>query len=145
MMLNARIACFEPSCTLCQVVIFNWMGLPNKHTILQRLVVMIKAAEKVMDRNNEEESTFGHLVLLMRDVKGKVAEIEALVMDDEDTIGLTHDERKDAEERNTIRQGLKDAFKSITVHTMHRPHPEISGAWMRPCELWPGSDSQINT
>lgn len=103
------------------------MGLPNKDTILQKLVVMIKAAEKVMDRQDEGESTFGHLVLLVRDVKGRAAEIEALVMDDEDTRGLSVAEGKDAHERNTIREGLRNAFKSIAVHTMHRPHPEISG------------------
>lgn len=103
------------------------MGLPNKDTILQKLVVMIRAAETVMDRQDEGESTFGHLVLLVRDVKGKVAEIEALVMDDEDTGGQSLEEKKDANERNIIRQGLRDAFKSITIHTMHCPHPEISG------------------
>lgn len=119
--------CVSISCTVRQVVIFNWMGLPNKDTILQKLVVMIRAAEKVMDR---QEPTFGHLVLLVRDVKGKAAEIEALVMDDEDTGGLSLGERKDAHERNIIREGLRDAFKSITVHTMHRPHPDISGERM---------------
>lgn len=116
---------------LKQVVIFNWMGLPNKHTILQRLVVMIKAAEKVMAREEGDEPTFGHLILLMRDVKkGKAPEIEALVMGDEDTSGLEHDDKKDARERNIIRHGLRDAFKSIIVQTMHRPHEDISGTYM---------------
>lgn len=88
---------------------------------------MIKAAEKVM-AHEEGGPTFGHLVLLMRDVKGKATEIEELVMDDEDVSDLAeHDDKKDAKERNIIRRGLKDAFKSITVRTMQRPHADISG------------------
>lgn len=64
----------------------------------------------------------------MRDVKGKAAEIEALVLGDEETAdGLTNDANK---ERNTIRQGLKEAFKSIIVCTLHRPHPRIGGDHM---------------
>lgn len=108
-------------------MIFNWLGLPNKNTILQRLVVMIKAGRRVMGREDEREPAFGHLILLMRDVKGKTAEIEALVMDDEDAGDLTFDDAKDVLERNRIRKGLRAAFKSIIVHTMNRPHPEIAG------------------
>lgn len=111
-----------------QVVIFNWMGLPNKHTILQRLVVMIKAGEKVMARERGE-SAFGHLILLVRDVKGKAAEIEELGMDDEDTCDLKEDEENDANERNRIRQGLKTAFQSITIKTLHGPHADMSGTF----------------
>lgn len=108
------------------------MGLPNKDTILQKLVVMVKAARKVMGRDDEEGTpVFGHLILLMRDVKGKAAAIEALVLDDEETGGLTND----AKERNTIRQGLKEAFKSIVVCTMHRPHPRIGGEYVE-LSLW---------
>ncbi|CAN0363561.1 unnamed protein product, partial [Pylaiella littoralis] len=106
-----------------QVVIFNWLGLPNKSTILQRLVVMIKAGKKVVGQQDEGEPAFGHLVLLMRDVKGKAAEIEALVMDDEDVESLNFEDSKDILERNRIRKGLRTAFKSIIVHTMNRPHP----------------------
>lgn len=88
---------------------------------------MIKAGKKVIGREDEAEPAFGHLVLLMRDVKGKAEEVKALVMDDEDAGGLKFDEAKDVLERNRIRNGLRAAFKSITVHTMNRPHPEIGG------------------
>lgn len=110
-----------------QVVIFNWLGLPNKNTILQRLVLMIKAGEKVAKRQNDGGPTFGHLILLMRDVKKSAADIKALIMNDEDAGELKLEEAKDIMERNKIRKGLRAAFKSIDVHTMHRPHAEISG------------------
>ena len=100
------------------------MGLPNKDTILQKLVVMVKAARKVMGGNDEKGApVFGHLILLMRDVKGKAAEIQALVLDDEETDDLTNG----ASERNKIRQGLKEAFGSVVVCTVQRPHPRIGG------------------
>ncbi|CAB1099151.1 unnamed protein product [Ectocarpus sp. CCAP 1310/34] len=89
------------------VVLFNWLGLPNKSTILQRLLVMIKAAEKVSRRKTKDEPIFGHLILVMRDVKQKAAEIEALVIDDEDG-GLTHEDAEGVTERNLIRKRLGD-------------------------------------
>lgn len=108
-----------------EVVIFNWSGLPNKDTILQQLVVMLNAAEKVAP-GNEHERTFGHLILVFRDVTGKAAEIEALVLGEEDTgtypAGQIH-----ISGRNRIRQGLKAAFKSVAIHTMPNPHPNIGG------------------
>ncbi len=111
-----------------QVVIFNWMGLPNKHTMLQELVVMVKAAEKVlMESEDKSRPTFGHLIILMRDVDGKVAEVEELVLGHENTRNLKHEQKKDPMERNAIREGLVDAFESITFHTMPSPHRKISG------------------
>lgn len=101
--------------------------MPNKTTILQRLVMMVQAGEKVMERGDEGEPTFGHLILVVRDVKGQAAQIEALVMKDEHTGNLACKDGKEVLERNEIRKGLRKAFKSITVHTMHRPHPDIEG------------------
>jgi len=96
--------------------------------MLQELVVMVKAAEKVM-MGGEDESrpTFGHLIILMRDVDGKVDEVEKLVLGREDTKNLKLKQKKDPMERNMIREGLKDAFESIAFHTMPAPHPRISG------------------
>ena len=126
---------------LAQVIIYNWPGLPNKQTMLTDLVLMIKAAEKVLtgDSNDDHDDedgetdgegnpTFGHLIILLRDVEGKAEEIEHLVLRKEATRRLKHDEKLDAGERNTIRDGLRNAFESITVHTMPLPHPNIAGA-----------------
>ena len=109
-----------------QVVIYNWSGLPNKDTILQQLVVMLNAAEKIITED-EHERTFGHLILVFRDVTGKAAGIEALVLGEEGTGKLKFAEQRHVSERNRIRQGIKEAFKSITVHTMPNPHPSIGG------------------
>ncbi len=118
-----------------QVVIFNWKGLPNKNTILQRLAVMTNAAEKVKRHEDEGATTFGHLVLLIRDISGKAGDIEVQLLRDEES----------ATERNKIRRGLKKAFKSITVHSLPRPHEEIDGddEWMTRGKDHAGEDSSL--
>lgn len=99
--------------------------------MLEELVVMVKAAEKVMmGGEDESKPTFGHLIILMRDVDGKVAEVEELVLGQENTRKLKHDQKKDPLARNAIREGLEDAFQSITFHTMPSPHPRISGVFV---------------
>ena len=81
----------------------------------------------MMGGEDESKPTFGHLIILMRDVDGKVAEVEELVLGQENTRKLKHDQKKDPLARNAIREGLEDAFQSITFHTMPSPHPRISG------------------
>lgn len=108
--------------------------------MLNELVVMTKAADKVLredkegghgdqngEANGEETPSFGHLIILLRDVQGKAEEIEDLVLGKEQTRGLKHDEKLEAGRRNIIREGLESAFESITFHTMPRPHLKIAG------------------
>lgn len=76
--------------------------MPNKDTILQQLVVMLNAAEKVTPED-EHEGTFGHLIFVFRDVTGKAAGIEALVLGEEDTGKLKLAEQRYVSERNRIR------------------------------------------
>lgn len=101
------------------------LSLPNKTAMLQELVMMIKAAEKVVNQEGRRAHAFGHLIILMRDVTGKAEEIKAFVMGEEDTEDLSFEAAKDGDERNLIRKGLKKAFQSITVHTMPSPHANI--------------------
>ncbi|CBN77626.1 GBP1, guanylate-binding protein [Ectocarpus siliculosus] len=108
-----------------KVVIYNWMFLPNKTTMLQDLLVMVKAAEKVVNGEGKREHAFGHLIILLRDVTGRAAETEAFVMGIEDTEDLSFEAAKDGAERNLIRTTLKKAFESITFHTMPSPHANI--------------------
>eukprot|EP00752_Nemacystus_decipiens_P015572 g13895.t1 len=122
-----------PFLIVSKVVIFNWRGLPNKQTMLQELVLMIKAAEKVLPGDRDAEPAFGHLIILMRDVDMDAASIEEIVLKKERTRGLKHVEKKNMEERNLIREGLNEAFSSIAVHTMPSPHHEI--------EVWIINDS----
>lgn len=108
--------------------------------MLNELVVMIKAAEKVLredqegghgdqngEANGEETPSFGHLIILIRDVEGQAKEIEDLVLGMEQTRGLKHEEKLEAGQRNLIREGLESAFESITFHTMPPPHLDIAG------------------
>lgn len=112
-----------------KVVIYNWRGMPNRQTMLQELLVMIKAAEKVMAGDRDAEPTFGDLIILMRDV-GDAAGIEKIVLGEERTRGLKYKEKKDMDERNVIRRGLKEAFRSISIHVMPSPHRAIEGGWV---------------
>lgn len=101
--------------------------MPNKQTMLQDLLGMVKAAEKVMPGDRDTEPTFGDLIILMRDVERDAAGIENIVLGEERTRGLKYEEKKDMEERNLIRRGLKEAFRSIAVHIMPSPHRKIEG------------------
>lgn len=101
---------------------------------------MVKAADKVLredkegddgdqddEANGEDKPSFGHLIILIRDVEGKVKEIENLVLGKEQTRHLKHTDKVQAGERNMIREGLEASFESITFHTMPIPHPDIAG------------------
>lgn len=94
--------------------------------MLQELKVMIYAAEKVTGRK-EGGNKFDHLIILLRDVDGREADIEELVLGIEDTDHLDLELQKDPTGRNSIRKALKFAFESIVVHAMPSPHPRIAG------------------
>ncbi|CAM9694172.1 unnamed protein product [Scytosiphon promiscuus] len=143
--LDTTCAWRRPSCSFPRqehdlrcVVIFNWLGLPNKNTILQQLVLMVKAGEKVAKRGDGPEPKFGHLVLLMRDVKMSAVDIKALIMNEEDEGDFSLKEAVSIMDRNIIRKGLKAAFKSIDVITMPSPHVDISDGAVPLSEVSPG-------
>lgn len=108
--------------------------------MLDDLVVMVHAADKVLREdkegdhgdqsgaNGEDNPSFGHLIILIRDVEGKAKEIEDHVLGKEQTRSLKHKQRVKAGGRNVIREGLEASFESITFHTMPIPHPDIAGA-----------------
>lgn len=106
-----------------KVVIYNWRGMPNKQTMLEELLVMVMATDKVLPG----EATFGHLIILMRDVERGAGDIENILMEEESTEGYTYMEKKQKDERNLIRKGLKAAFRSITVQLLPCPHHAIDG------------------
>lgn len=116
-----------------QVVLYNWMSLPNKNTMLEELEVMVQAADKVTTENNQGQRDFGHLIILVRDVGGpeRAEEVKRLVLDNEEAgPGRTRlAQRRAQDERNTIRDGLREGFASITVHAMPRPHPQCGGEY----------------
>ncbi|CAN0363637.1 unnamed protein product [Pylaiella littoralis] len=109
-----------------KVVIYNWMSLPNKNTMLQDLLLMVKAAEKVVDKG-KYVAAFGHLIILVRDVAEKAKEIKELVMGYEDmAAGLSWNDEAAVSDRNRIRKRLQEVFESIDVHTMPSPHADIA-------------------
>jgi len=107
------------------------MSLPNKHKMLEELEVMVQAADKVSAENNQSRRDFGHLIILVRDVGGseRAEEIKRLVLDNEEAMaGKTKlAQRRALDERNSIRDGLREGFASITVHALPRPHPDCGG------------------
>lgn len=107
------------------------MSLPNKHKMLEELEVMVQAADKVSAENNKGQRDFGHLIVLVRDVGGseRAEEVKRLVLDNEEAeTGRTKlAQRRALDERNSIRDGLREGFASITFHAMPRPHPQCGG------------------
>ena len=110
-----------------QVIIFNWLGNPNKTTMLEKLKVMIMAADSIEQADGGKGKVFGHLIILARDLSGsgKAEQIRELLLDNED-LGSSGD-RKGASNRNTIRDDLRSCFASIIVRTLPIPHPDITG------------------
>ncbi|CAM9142812.1 unnamed protein product [Ectocarpus sp. 8 AP-2014] len=125
---DVRLA--TPFLLLSKVIIFNWLGRPNKTTMLEKLEVMVLATDKIKQQDGDggcfQEKIFGHLIILVRDLSGpeKVEEIRELLLNDEDA-GRSKD-RKGATNRNTIRAGLRNSFESIVVRTLPVPHPSIT-------------------
>ncbi|CBJ32504.1 GBP4, guanylate-binding proteins [Ectocarpus siliculosus] len=129
---DVRLA--TPFLLLSKVIIFNWLGRPNKTTMLEKLEVMVLATDKIKQQDGDggcfHEKVFGHLIILARDLSGpeKAEEIRELLLNDEDA-GPSKD-RKGATNRNTIRAGLRNSFESIVVRTLPVPHPSITGTFL---------------
>lgn len=96
--------------------------------MLEKLEVMVLATDKI--KQQAENTVFGHLIILARDLSGpeKAEEIRELLLNDEDA-GRSKD-RMGATNRNTIRAGLRHSFESIVVRTLPVPHPMITGTFL---------------
>lgn len=119
-----------------QVTIFNWLGRPNKTTMLEKLELMVRATDSIIEHDGHEGGkgkVFGHLIILARDLSGpdRAEEIRELLLDNEDP-GSSGD-RKGAANRNTIRDGLRSSFQSIIVRTLPTPHSHIEGEFHVHC------------
>ena len=113
-----------------QVVIFNWLGRPNKNTVLGELATMSEAATFI--NRGQRGNAFGHLILLLRDVQvNGEKEVYSIVFENEDSDGASTDEEATAmEERNKTRNLLKKTFETVRVVCMPSPHAEIGGRYM---------------
>ncbi|CAM9395147.1 unnamed protein product, partial [Ectocarpus fasciculatus] len=135
---HVRLA--TPFLIISKVVIYNWKGMPNKQTMLEELLVMVEAVDKV----SPGEATFGTLIILMRDVERGAEDIKDILMEEESTEGYTFKEKKLKEERNLIRRGLQAAFRSITVHLLPCPHQNIEGGGVRLSEVTPAFSASLD-
>lgn len=106
---------------------FNWMGAPNKSSMLDRLGAMTHAAARI--GRKQRENAFGHLVVLLRDVSPEEEDkARALLFDDEDGADADTDQEEDQlTSRNKTRAMLRLSFRSIRVWCLPRPHPDIHG------------------
>lgn len=109
------------------MIIFNWLGNPNKTAMLEKLKLMLMAADSVQQEDGGKGKIFGHLIILARDLSGpgKAEEISELLLDHEDA--RSSGDRKGVANRNTLRDDLRRSFESIIVRTLPVPHPDITG------------------
>lgn len=104
------------------------MGRPNKTTILDRLATMREAAMFV--NKCQRSDSFGHLILLLRDVPSGEEKAHNLVFGKEnpDSAGS----RKEAQHivaRNKARDLLQESFQTIRVVCLPLPHADVNGGF----------------
>jgi len=109
---------------------FNWMGIPNKATILDRLATMREAATFVNERQRGD--SFGHLIVLLRDEPKREEEAHGLLFGKEDPESAgTQEEAQHMIARNKARDQLQESFQTIRVVCMPQPHADIKGGLRR--------------
>ncbi|KAG5183520.1 hypothetical protein JKP88DRAFT_316589 [Tribonema minus] len=128
-----------PMLLLSNVVLFNWLGMPNKDTMVNQLALM-KAAADIVDRSNRKNA-FGHLVVVLRDCTSSRHECFDIIFGMEasgcvylplpDSVISPEDADTDKAEaamrdRNCAREALKRAFTSTALFTLPVPHPEAT-------------------
>ena len=93
-----------------QVVIFNWLGRPNKNAVFDELATMSEAATFI--NRGQRGNAFGHIILLLRDVQfNGEKEVYSIVFENEEPhYAGTDEEARGVEERNKTRNLLKQTF-----------------------------------
>ncbi|CAN0253612.1 unnamed protein product [Ectocarpus sp. 12 AP-2014] len=113
-----------PLLLLSKVVIYNWQGLPNRATTLDKLSAMTYAASLLSPE--EREDSFGHLIILLRDVSSTQEQnaYDRIFEQEDETVPNT--KAGDAlKERNEKRKLLQQSFQSTRVCCLPRPHRAI--------------------
>ena len=103
------------SCFLFRLDQFFCAALLLAIELLNKLATFTRAAARLTGGNEGGSTTFGHLVLVLRDYDG--GEIEAYFEDE--AVGASGD----VDELNAIRANLRRCFLSIRVVTMPQPTP----------------------
>ncbi|CAM9969406.1 unnamed protein product [Ectocarpus sp. 12 AP-2014] len=124
--LTYEVKLATPLLLLSKVVFFNWLGQPNKTTMLDRLGMMREAAATI-DRSQRRDA-FGHLIVLLRDVAEKYEkDAYSLIFDEEKDDCETDEAEEQMNLRNGIRRDLTKSFQSVRVCSLPLPHAEING------------------
>lgn len=109
---------------------FNWMGIPNKATILDRFATMREAATFVNECQRDD--SFGQLIVVLRDVHKGEEEAHDLLFGKEDPESAgAQEEVQHMIARNKARDQLQESFQTIRVVCMPLPHAEINGGLRR--------------
>jgi len=130
-----------PLLLVSKCLMYNWKGAPNKHVMLESLLTLGEAAQRVHlgDRNQTETESasegdgggdgssskktapiFGHLVIVLRDWATTDNVFELLFHPEPERPGAPDDAVK---ARNRARALVVDAFESITVKCL--PYPGL--------------------
>lgn len=104
-----------PIMLLSNVLIFNWLGLPNVATILDSLALLCEAAAQVMDAGSIN-SAAGNLVVVLRDCVADERECYELIFTHEDPASA-RDSGKAAEiiGRNGKRDKICELWANVRV------------------------------
>lgn len=111
-----------PLVVTSKVILFNVIGLVGISALLDHLNVLVEAANRLVTapdcRTSSRASTFGPIIVVMRDVGLETTAEEqlGLLMTDEAGSG-----GRDARRRNAIRATLRERFESVRIVIL--PHP----------------------
>lgn len=79
-------------------------------------------------RPEEREDSFGHLIILLRDVSSTQEQIAYNRIFEQEDETVPNNPAGDAlKERNEKRKLLQQSFQSTRVYCLPRPHPDING------------------
>jgi hypothetical protein len=119
-----------PLLLVSKVLMYNWKGAPNKHVMLESLLTLGEAAQRVhvgdktsttdVDENGKAKPIFGHLVVVLRDWHS-TDNVYNLLFGEEAEPARGDDAVK---ARNRARELVVNAFESITVQCL--PYPGIT-------------------
>ena len=116
-----------PLLLVSKILMYNWKGAPNKHVMLESLLTLGEAAQRVHVGDRAADGAkpiFGHLVVLLRDWHTTDNVYELL-------FGAEPDKGDDAvKARNRARALVVGAFESITIRCLPFPGLDPSDSSM---------------
>mmetsp|Transcript_14601 Transcript_14601/g.19103 ORF Transcript_14601/g.19103 Transcript_14601/m.19103 type:complete len:972 (+) Transcript_14601:153-3068(+) len=112
-----------PLLLLSKIVIFNWLGRPNKAQMLDTLALLAHSAGQLAE--DQSEQAFGDLYIVLRDCPSSEGVEDIIISPEDPSEGRSRNQIKSINERNEVRSQLQRSFRSINFCCMPRPHPDI--------------------